>query len=170
MFIYKKEFDSNIGRLTVLCNNNYIINLSFANDNYDGWLKRYFGRTKIRGENEICARCEQEISQYLSGKIKSFTLPYKLFGTPFELKIWNALTHVAYGETVSYARIACLAGLSGNAARAAAGALSRNPIPIIVPCHRVIYSDGRIGGYCGGHSRTDIKKALLSIEGVIIPS
>lgn len=171
MLLFKKEFDSPIGSLTIICDINNIIRLSFKNDNCGDWLRRYLGDTVIRGENKLCRQCENEILLYLSGRVKSFSLPYKLYGTPFQLKVWNALSTIPYGSTASYAEIARLAGIKGAyAARAAAGALSKNPIPIIVPCHRIIYSDGTIGGYCGGCGSIDIKRALLSIEGAVNPS
>lgn len=151
-----------IAEFTVICDNSYIIRLSFQNDNCEGFLKRYFGSVDFCGENELCLRCERQIKQYTEGKLRQFTLPTKLYGTQFQKKIWNALLKVPYGKTTTYAGIAELAGVRG--ARAVGAALRENPIPIIYPCHRVIRADGSVGGFCGGYDMSGVKNALLTLE------
>jgi methylated-DNA-[protein]-cysteine S-methyltransferase len=102
----------------------------------------------------------EQLDAYFAGERREFTLPLRLAGTPFELAVWEALRHIPYGETVSYGRLAAGLGRPG-AARAVGRANARNPLPIVVPCHRVIGADGRLAGYAGG---LGIKRALLDLE------
>lgn len=162
MKLYKKAFITPISEFTVICDDSYIIRLSFQNDNCEDWLKRYLGSVEFSGENELCRQCESEVALYVAGKLKRFTLPTKLYGTPFQRKIWNALFKVPYGKTTTYAGIAELAGQGG--ARAAGAALANNPIAVIYPCHRVIRADGSIGGFCGGYDMSSVKNSLLTLE------
>jgi len=102
----------------------------------------------------------KEIQEYLDGRRKAFTFPFKISGTPFEKAVYRTLMKVPYGETVSYGELARKAGYPG-ASRAVGNAMNKNPLAILVPCHRVIKSDGSMGGFA---SNTDIKAALLSLE------
>ncbi len=102
------------------------------------------------------------LDEYFKGKKTRFDLKVNLIGRPFALSIWKALMKIPYGRTVSYEELALMAGHMG-AQRAAGSACGRNPVPIIVPCHRVIRKDNGLGGYTGG---LEIKKTLLEIEGV----
>lgn len=102
----------------------------------------------------------QEISDYFSGKLKMFSNIILPKGTGFQQKVWKVLLDVPYGSTVSYQEIAIAAG-SPQACRAAGNALNKNPLPLIIPCHRVISKNGTIGGF---GSRIDIKKYLLDLE------
>lgn len=106
---------------------------------------------------------ENIIKNYLNGKVKNFDLKIKfLAGTEFERKVWSKTTSIPYGKTVSYKNLAQLVGHLG-ANRAVGTALAKNPIMLIVPCHRVIRSDGSIGRYSGGEN---IKKFLLEMENI----
>jgi len=100
------------------------------------------------------------IGEYIKGKRKRFDLPVKMDGTEFQLTVWKALQEIPYGETRSYAQIAEMTG-NPKSSRAVGMANNRNPIPIIIPCHRVIGSDGDLTGYAGG---LEIKKKLLELE------
>lgn len=105
----------------------------------------------------------KEMERYFRGERVGFSrIRLNPAGTAFDLKVWKALTLIPWGSTVSYVDVARLAG-SPRAARAAGGACGRNPLPIVIPCHRVISSDGKIGGYTGG---LGIKRALLKVEGI----
>lgn len=101
-----------------------------------------------------------EIGEYLAGHRREFAVPLDLEGTPFQLKVWKALLAIPYGETRSYGEIARAVGRP-QAARAVGMANHSNPIPIVVPCHRVIAGDGSLGGYGGGIRR---KTRLLRLE------
>jgi O-6-methylguanine DNA methyltransferase len=102
----------------------------------------------------------EQLQQYFSGIRKRFSLPIKLYGTPFQMKVWRALMEIPYGVTLSYKEINTMIG-ADRAYRAVGTANNRNPLPIIVPCHRVIGADGSMVGYGGG---LDIKRTLLALE------
>jgi len=104
-----------------------------------------------------------ELEEYLAGKRREFTFPLDLRGTDFQLACWRALLAIPYGETRTYAAIARAVG-KPTAFRAVGMANNRNPVAIIVPCHRVIASDGTLCGYGGG---LDVKRKLLELEGAL---
>jgi methylated-DNA-[protein]-cysteine S-methyltransferase len=103
----------------------------------------------------------RQLEEYFARRRTVFDLPLALRGTPFQVRVWRALLRIPYGATASYGDIAARIGRPG-ASRAVGGANHRNPIPIIVPCHRVIGSDGSLTGYGGGEAR---KRRLLALEG-----
>jgi len=108
----------------------------------------------------FAAVCGQ-LREYFSGARRTFRLPLAPQGTPFQLAVWEALREIPYGETLSYGTLAQQLGLPGGA-RAVGLANGSNPLPIVVPCHRVIGADGSLTGFGGG---LGIKRALLSLEG-----
>ncbi|CAM3154616.1 methylated-DNA--[protein]-cysteine S-methyltransferase [Sporolactobacillus spathodeae] len=116
----------------------------------DSWLRDDAAFTAI----------DQQIDDYLAGKRHSFDCPILLIGTEFQKKVWRALETIPYGETRTYSDIAAQIGKPG-ASRAVGGANNKNPLPLIIPCHRVIGKDGTLTGYGGG---LEIKQALLEIE------
>lgn len=103
-----------------------------------------------------------KIEAYLRGELKRFDIPLNLSGTSFQKRVWSELAQIPFGETRSYQDIAIAVG-SPAASRAVGSACGKNPIPIVVPCHRVITKNGGLGGYSGG---LGIKKTLLKIEGL----
>jgi methylated-DNA-[protein]-cysteine S-methyltransferase len=112
-------------------------------------------------ETPLIKKAAAQLGEYLKGKRKTFDLPLKMNGTAFQVKVWKALQRIPYGKTCSYGEIAAKIG-NPKACRAVGMANNRNPIAIIVPCHRVIGKDGSLTGYAGG---LDIKKKLLKLEG-----
>ena len=108
----------------------------------------------------LLSETERQLRAYLDRKLTRFDLPLAPQGTPFQQTIWRALLHVPYGQTLSYGRLAALAGHPG-AARATGAACGRNPIAIIIPCHRIVGAHGRLTGYNGGLER---KQSLLALE------
>ena len=102
----------------------------------------------------------EQLNEYFTGKREEFDLPLAPSGTPFQQKVWAELKKIPYGQTRSYKDIAHAVG-SDNAYRAVGMANNKNPIAIVIPCHRVIGSDGSLTGYAGG---IDIKKSLLDLE------
>lgn len=108
----------------------------------------------------------RELREYFAGERRDFTLPLRLSGTEFQRDVWRALRAIPYGETRSYATLAREMGRPG-AARAVGQANAHNPVPIVVPCHRVVTSNGGLGGYLGAsgeHSATAVKRWLLEHE------
>ncbi len=103
-----------------------------------------------------------QLPEYLAGRRTVFDLPLDLTGTPFQRRCWQALLQIPFGETCTYAQLACAFGMAPGAARAVGQANGANPVPVIVPCHRVVASVG-LGGYAGG---LDLKRRLLELEGV----
>lgn len=101
-----------------------------------------------------------ELDEYFRGSRQGFTLPLAPQGTPFQHSVWEALQKIPYGSTCSYGEIAAAIG-NPKASRAVGMANNRNPLPIVIPCHRVIGADGRLVGYGGG---LDIKRKLLALE------
>jgi len=135
------------------------------------WIKKKYGRDArtlpAPPDGSVVAAWSREIlrqlEDYLAGHRRRFEVPLDLSaGTPFQQTVWNALQAIPYGETRSYRDLAVAIGRS-KAARAVGQAVGANPVPIIVPCHRVISADGSLGGFGGGIS---LKKKLLSLEGV----
>lgn len=110
-------------------------------------------------ENIAVLACRQ-LGEYFFGTRREFDFPIELYGTPFRLKVWRALTTIGYGETMSYGELAHLIG-QPKAARAVGGAAHNNPVPIAVPCHRLVGSDGNLTGFACG---TDTKAYLLRLE------
>jgi methylated-DNA-[protein]-cysteine S-methyltransferase len=123
----------------------------------------YFSDGPVRavfGENPIVGVCVEQLDAYFRGVRKAFSVPLDLRGSEFRMKTWRALLQIPYGETSTYGRIATAIG-SPKAVRAVGGANHNNPVSVIVPCHRVIGSDGGLTGYGGGLHR---KQWLLEHE------
>jgi len=105
-----------------------------------------------------------ELTKYLNGKLTSFTCPIELIGTAFQRKVWSELMKIPYGETITYKQLARRVGVP-RGYQAVGQANAMNPLPVIIPCHRVIGSDGSLTGYSGG---VKTKEFLLRLEGVIL--
>jgi methylated-DNA-[protein]-cysteine S-methyltransferase len=113
-----------------------------------------------RGEDRVLAQGRRELDRYFAGKLTAFTVPTAAQGTPFQRAVWAALSKIPYGATRTYAQQAAAIGRP-KAVRAVGAANGKNPISIIVPCHRVIGADGCLTGFGGGLPR---KQALLDLE------
>ena len=116
------------------------------------------------GAGAIVRQAEQELREYFAGRRRTFTVKLDLEGTEFQRKAWQAMCKIPFGETISYGDQARKVG-KPKAYRAVGSANGKNPIPIIVPCHRVLASDGSLGGYSLGLS---MKRRLLALEGVSV--
>lgn len=150
---YHQRLASPLGELTVHATNQGITAVTFDDDS---------GEDESRSSLTDAA-CQQ-LHDYFEGRLQTFTLPLVATGTAFQQQVWQALAMLPYGQTVSYSAIARQLG-NPNAVRAVGMANSKNPIAIIVPCHRVIGANGALTGYAGGLSR---KAYLLKHEGVDI--
>jgi methylated-DNA-[protein]-cysteine S-methyltransferase len=107
--------------------------------------------------------CIHQLNEYFDGNRREFDLPLDLEGSPFQLKVWNEIRRIPFGHTITYGELAKRVGEPG-ATRAVGGANGQNPVPVIIPCHRVIGTDGRLTGYGGGLKK---KKWLLEHENAL---
>jgi methylated-DNA-[protein]-cysteine S-methyltransferase len=114
----------------------------------------------LTAANAVLKKLQQEIAEYFAGKRTTFSAELQPNGTPFQQRVWKALQEIPCGETLTYGEIAARLG-QPSATRAVASAIGRNPISVIIPCHRVIGKDGSLTGYAGGIER---KAALLRLE------
>lgn len=126
----------------------------------DSRIKKGLNAEFIENDDAILKETRKQIDEYLSGKRKKFDIPVITLGTDFQKQVWEALMTIKYGETVSYLDLAQKIG-NKKAVRAVASANGANAISVIIPCHRIIESNGGLGGYAGG---LPTKKRLLKIE------
>jgi methylated-DNA-[protein]-cysteine S-methyltransferase len=143
-----------IGEIGIAENRGNITNLYFYNEQIP--------RNNIIYETDILKEAGRQLQNHLAGKLKEFDLPLTPAGTEFMLSVWESLCTIPYGETRSYQEIAQDVG-NKKASRAVGLACNRNPIPIFIPCHRVIGANGKLTGYGGG---LEIKARLLELEAV----
>jgi methylated-DNA-[protein]-cysteine S-methyltransferase len=122
------------------------------------------GAEIARGKAPVLAETARQLDGYFAGTRTTFDLPLDLAGTPFQVAAWRALGAIPYGETRTYAEQAALLGRP-TAVRAVGAANGRNPISIVLPCHRVVGSDGALRGFAGG---VDVKRRLLDIESAYV--
>lgn len=152
----QKEYLSPIGRMIISTDGSSLTALTFSESPCEN------------KDDKITAITEKWLCSYFSGKIPDLTPPLKPSGTPFQQMIWGMLTEIPYGKTVSYGQLAASAAekreIKKMSAQAVGGAVGRNPIAIIIPCHRVIGADGALTGYAAGLHR---KEYLLRLEKVI---
>lgn len=146
IFFYETE----IGIIGIRENNKSITDIFFSkvdtNDNIE--------------ETDLIKECYKQLKEYFEGNRRAFDLPLETRGTEFQKKVWDELLKIPYGETKSYKDIAIAIG-NEKACRAIGMANNKNHIPIIIPCHRVIGSNGKLVGYAGG---LNVKEKLLNIE------
>jgi methylated-DNA-[protein]-cysteine S-methyltransferase len=156
-------FDSAVGPLLLSGDGERLRRLHFASRNTDQRFGRSaeFPVSDWSHEPEAFASARRQLRQYFDGERHEFDLELDMRGSEFELKVWNALTTIPYGETRSYGEIARQVSDDIGASRAVGLANGRNPVAIIVPCHRVIGADGSLTGFGGGLAR---KRSLLDLE------
>jgi methylated-DNA-[protein]-cysteine S-methyltransferase len=153
--VYYTRFESPVGSLLLAGDSKALRRVSFENGKRSSPPLADWKQNRAAFAKVIC-----QLEAYFRGELKEFDVPLAMDGTAFQLRVWNALRAIPYGETISYAQ---LAGRIGNpkAVRAVGLANGSNPIPIIVPCHRVIGSDGSLTGFGGGLTT---KRKLLELE------
>jgi methylated-DNA-[protein]-cysteine S-methyltransferase len=149
---------SPIGRIEVVGNGEAITALSIEHDGTLPW-----DDVPEQGD-PVLDRAVEQLDEYFAGHRRDFDLPLSLAGTAFQLAVWEQIVALDFGEVVSYGELGMATGRA-TAGRAVGGAVGANPIPIIVPCHRVLGSDGRITGYSGGEG-IPTKSWLLKHEGI----
>ncbi|HSU80094.1 MAG TPA: methylated-DNA--[protein]-cysteine S-methyltransferase [Candidatus Angelobacter sp.] len=165
--MYVDEMESPIGTLTISCLEEGLCHLSFGDlaeteMEIKTWAKKHKLPTELKRDTKMTQQIREQLQSYFEGKLTAFDIPLALLGTPFQVKVWEALQCIPYGETRTYKEIAELIG-QPKAVRAVGGANNQNPVPVIVPCHRVIGSSGSLVGYGGG---LDKKVNLLELEKV----
>ncbi len=150
---------SPVGTLTLVATDEGLAGILWEND----WPNRVQLRVETRDDSHpVLIETERQLNEYFSGRRTEFVLKLDVDGTPFQRRVWNALRTIPFGETRSYGDIAKQIGNPG-AMRAVGAANGRNPVSIVVPCHRVIGSNGKLTGFGGG---LDAKGFLLTLEGL----
>ena len=157
MTIHYVRIDSPVGPLLLAASDAGMHTIEFQDAKHpvkrsDGWLES--GHPLLR-------RAEEQLGEYFAGRRRSFDLPLAPLGTPFQRKVWEALAAIPYGTTASYGQLAARVGRP-SASRAVGAANGRNPLPIVLPCHRVIGANGALTGFGGG---LPTKQFLLRLEG-----
>lgn len=147
-------YESPIGRLVLECDGDVLIGVWLPNE-------RRHARNDADDVPPVLKETASQLDEYFAGERTDFDVRMELDGTDFQREVWTELTRIPYGETISYGELARRVGRP-SAPRAVGQANGRNPIPVIVPCHRVLASNG-IGGYGGG---LKVKRQLLAVEGV----
>lgn len=169
MKVYYYDLNTKFRKLWIAFTDKGVVNITISSkdngDNKDvflNWINKYFDEIIECNDNE--KKYNNEIIEYLIGNKPNIQVPVDLIGTEFQKKVWLELSKIPYGETRTYKDIATAIG-NEKSSRAVGMANNRNPIPIVIPCHRVIGSSGDLVGYDGG---LDIKVDLLELEGNII--
>jgi methylated-DNA-[protein]-cysteine S-methyltransferase len=155
------NIESPLGRVLLVSDGTSLTGVYFSGQKYEptpGPDWRHDPDLKILKKSGL------QLQEYFAGDRKVFHIPVSLQGTPFQRKVWNALTEIPLGETISYGELAERVDRS-SAVRAVGAAVGRNPVSVIVPCHRVIGRDGSLTGYAGGLER---KRALLALEAAML--
>jgi methylated-DNA-[protein]-cysteine S-methyltransferase len=146
--------DTPVGTLRLVSNGAQLVNIEFE--------CQYSANDDIEMSDAVLTVCADQLTGYFAGTRRRFELPLAARGTPFQQSVWAALADIPYGELRNYRDIARTIG-NPAAVRAVGAANGRNPLPIVVPCHRVIGSDGTLTGFAGG---LEVKRFLLRLEGV----
>jgi len=154
--------DSPVGELVLAQTELGLCRISYTTEGADELLARDFGVRVLRVPLDDVRR---ELEEYFAGKRREFDLPLDLRGTGFQAAVLHELAQVPYGQTDTYGHLAAKVG-KPRAARAVGTVMNRNPLPIVLPCHRIVGANGALTGYAGG---LHIKRALLELEGVALP-
>lgn len=159
MSLVYKFIPSPIGRLKLVASREGLVAVLWARET-PSRADAELGEMRNEDGNRMLLETERQLNEYFAGKRREFSLRLDMRGTPFQKSVWEALLAIPYGETRSYGQIAKQIGRP-SASRAVGAANGQNPIPIVVPCHRVIGSTGKLTGFGGG---LDVKEKLLGIE------
>lgn len=166
MELFYDEMDSPVGKLTIFSDGEKVIRIEYGlfgdlKAKMNKWAERYLGNPIFVHKSGIVDHVKEELHAYFQDKRGDFSFEYTFYGTPFQQKVWQALYDtIGYGETKTYKDIANTIG-KPKAVRAVGGAINKNPFSIVVPCHRVIGTNGKLVGYNGG---LDKKEYLLAHE------
>ncbi|THE09688.1 methylated-DNA--[protein]-cysteine S-methyltransferase [Bacillus timonensis] len=161
MYKYSDMQTDIFGKIYILAGETELLDISLSEDDWSQISKKY--DVAYAPDDGVLVEIKKQLDEYFKGERKTFSFPIKFSGTAFQEKVWNELLQIPYGETRCYADIANAID-NPKAVRAVGQANRKNPIPIVVPCHRVIGKDKSLTGYSG--TRTDLKEKLLELEGV----
>lgn len=161
---YVKYIETKLGKIGIVEEDSKIVKVIIVNENNKKSKDKEDSKNDYENyqekDTELLLEAKKELEEYFEGKRKEFDLPLEQEGTEFQKRVWNALKKIPYGETRTYKEVAKIVG-NEKASRAVGMANNKNNIPIIVPCHRVIGSNGKLVGYALG---LDMKKYLLDLE------
>ena len=156
--IFCRRIDSPVGPLMLAADDNGLRHIEFRDNRHPADRSDWHG-----GDNEILDATVAQLREYFDGERRDFDLPLAPQGTEFQRVVWQELARIPYGATISYAQLAQRVG-NASAMRAVGAANGRNPLPIVLPCHRVIGADGSLTGFGGG---LPTKQFLLRLEGAL---
>lgn len=165
--VYCTSFDSRIGHIYIASTEQGVCRISIPKEtrrDFFSWLHTHFELDSVVENKSRNKEYIDQINRYLNGKLVEFTFPIDLIGTPFQIRVWKELMKIPYGTTITYRQLAKRIGVP-KGFQAVGRANGANPIPIVIPCHRVIGSDGSLIGYAAG---VKTKEFLLRLEGAII--
>ena len=151
-----RRIDSPIGPLMLAADDSGLRHIEFRDNSHPADRRDWHG-----GSNDILQATEAQLGEYFAGQRQAFELPLAPQGTPFQLQVWEVLARIPFGATISYAQLAQRIGNPAGT-RAVGAANGRNPLPIVLPCHRVIGADSAMTGFGGG---VPVKEFLLRLEG-----
>jgi len=153
-----RRIDSPVGPLMLAADSHGLRHIEFRDNRHPADTGDWHG-----GDNAILQATEAQLGEYFAGTRTTFDLPMAPRGTDFQVSVWRELARIPFGTTISYAQLAVRMG-NANAMRAVGAANGRNPLPIVLPCHRVIGADGALVGFGGG---LPVKEFLLRLEGAL---
>ena len=165
--VYCTSFDSKIGQIYIASTDSGVRKISIPKEtkkDFFGWLTRHFDEDQVIENKSRNKEVIDQLTRYFNGKLARFTCGTEQVGTPFQIRVWRELAKTPYGSTSTYKQLARRLGVP-NGFRAIGRACATNPLPIIVPCHRIIGSGGDLTGYSCG---IKTKEFLLRLEGAII--
>ena len=151
-----KVIASPVGPLTLVANEKSLVAVLWENDNYDG---KSAGSQASR-KHPVLSKAAKQLKEYFAGKRKNFDLPIEFYGTDFQKRVWSALAKIPFGKTRSYGDLAKTIS-APKASRAVGAATGKNPLSIVIPCHRLVGKNGTLTGFAGG---LETKAQLLLIE------
>lgn len=163
--VSRAEIESPIGLLALYGTIEGLLAIVFPRHSrvsVEAWLDRVIGQARIVDDEQGLEEPISQVDDYFAGRRREFELELDMRGTAFQRRVWDAVAAVPYGQTRSYRDVACAVG-QPKAVRAVGAANGANPLPLVIPCHRIIGSQGGLHGYGGG---LDVKAKLLELEGV----
>ena len=165
--VYCTSFESKIGLIYVASTEKGVCKITVPKQNrkdFFRWLHENFDNNEVVDNKSRIKEIIDQLNRYFNGKLAKFNLPIDMIGTPFQIRVWKELNKIPYGTTISYKQLAKRLGTS-RGYQAIGRANASNPIPIILPCHRVLGADGSLVGYSAG---VKTKEFLLKLEGALM--